>query len=43
MIVEMKEKIVDKLVDYQQWTGFHEQIGRHISLAILEVEKAAFE
>ncbi len=40
---EMKEKIVAKLVDYQQWTGFHEQIGRHISLAILEVEKAAFE
>ena len=40
---EMKEKVVAKLADYQQWPGFEEEIGRHISLAILEAEKAAFE
>ncbi len=40
---EMKDKIVAALSDYQQWPGFEEQIGKHISLAVLEAEKAAFE
>ena len=40
---EMKDKIVASLADYQQWPGFHEEVGKHISLAVLEVEKAAFE
>jgi hypothetical protein len=41
--IEMKANAVAKLADYQQWPGFEEEIGRHISLAILEAEKAAFE
>ena len=40
---EMKDQVVAKLAEYQQWPGFKDEIGRHISLAILEAEKAAFE
>lgn len=40
---EMKDQVVAKLADYQQWPGFDDEIGRHISLAILEAEKASFE
>jgi glyoxylase-like metal-dependent hydrolase (beta-lactamase superfamily II) len=40
---EMKDQVVAKLSDYQQWPGFEDEIGRHISLAILEAEKASFE
>lgn len=40
---EMKDKIVAALADYQQWPGFNENVGKHISLAVLEAEKASFE
>ena len=40
---EMKDQVIAKLPEYQQWPGFDDEIGRHISLAILEAEKAAFE
>ena len=40
---EMKDKVVAKLAAYHDWPGFEEEVGQHISLAILEAEKAAFE
>jgi len=40
---EMKPMIMKSLVKFQSWQGFDEQLGKHISLAILEVEKAEFE
>ena len=40
---EMKGQIVAKLAAYHDWPGFEEEVGKHISLAILEAEKAAFE
>lgn len=40
---EMKEKVIAKLGAYHDWPGFDEEIGKHISLAMLEAEKAAFE
>lgn len=40
---EMKKDIVARLKKYHDWVGFKEEVGRHISLAVLEVEKAEFE
>ncbi|MDH5178376.1 MAG: MBL fold metallo-hydrolase [Gammaproteobacteria bacterium] len=40
---EMKPKVVAKLKAYHQWNGFHDQVGKHVSLAMLEAEKAGFE
>lgn len=40
---EMKPKIVDALEEYHGWSSFDEFVGRTISLAVLEAEKAAFE
>lgn len=40
---EMKSQIRDSLKEYQDWTGFDSELGKHISLAILEIEKAEFE
>ena len=40
---EMKDKIVEKLADYKDWAGFDDEIGKHISLAVLEAEQAEFE
>ena len=40
---EMKPKVVAKLKAYQNWNGFADQVGKHISLAMLEIEKAGFE
>ncbi len=40
---EMKEKIAEKLVDYKDWNGFEEELGKHISLAVLEAEQEDFE
>jgi glyoxylase-like metal-dependent hydrolase (beta-lactamase superfamily II) len=39
---EMKPKILAKLKDYRSWSGFEDEVGKHISLAILEYEKDAF-
>lgn len=38
---EMKPKILLKLKPYIKWSGF-EEVGKHISLAVLEYEKNAF-
>jgi glyoxylase-like metal-dependent hydrolase (beta-lactamase superfamily II) len=35
---EMKVQIIEKLSSYKDWSGFEEQIGKHISLAALEIE-----
>ncbi len=40
---EMKPKVVAKLKSYHNWDGFKDQIGKHVSLAMLEAEQAAFE
>jgi len=40
---EMKEKVAEKLKDYADWVGLEDELGKHISLAVLEAEQAAFE
>jgi len=40
---EMKPKIEAALIKYKDWFGFEGELGKHISLAKLEVEKAEFE
>lgn len=40
---EMKEKIAPEVAAYQSWPGFEENFGKHISLAVLELEQAEFE
>lgn len=40
---EMKPKIVAKLKAYHNWNGFKDQVGKHVSLAMLEAEQAMFE
>jgi len=40
---EMKPKIEAALSKFKNWSGFEHELGKHISLAKLEVEKAEFE
>ncbi|VAW67408.1 MBL-fold metallo-hydrolase superfamily [hydrothermal vent metagenome] len=40
---EMKPKIEAALNKFKDWAGFKDELGKHISLAKLEVEKAEFE
>lgn len=40
---EMKPQIRARLNDYHQWIGFDHELGKHISLALLEAEQAEFE
>ncbi|MDH5424806.1 MAG: MBL fold metallo-hydrolase [Gammaproteobacteria bacterium] len=40
---EMKPRIVEQLKTFHHWAGFEEEVGHHVSLAVLEAEKAAFE
>lgn len=40
---EMKPHILKKVKEYENWSGFEDEFGRHISLAVLEVERAEFE
>jgi glyoxylase-like metal-dependent hydrolase (beta-lactamase superfamily II) len=40
---EMKPKIVEALAKFQSWHGFDSEVGKHISLAVLEVEKSEFD
>lgn len=40
---EMKPKVVAKLKAYHNWNGFKDQVGKHVSLAMLEAEKEMFE
>ena len=39
---EMKPEIVEKLQPYANWVNFEDEVGRHISLAILEIERESF-
>lgn len=39
---EMKQPVVKKLAAYNDWVNFEDQVGKHISLALLEVEENAF-
>ena len=40
---EMKPKIIPELAIAKNWNGFEAEVGKHISLATLEVEAAEFE
>ena len=40
---EMKDTVVESLSEYRKWPGFEDQVGKHISLALLEIEQAEFE
>lgn len=39
---EMKPKVEEQLVDYKDWTGYEEELGKHISLSVLEAEQEDF-
>jgi hypothetical protein len=39
---EMKPRIAERLSRFKDWPGFEEELGKHISLAYLEVEASAF-
>jgi glyoxylase-like metal-dependent hydrolase (beta-lactamase superfamily II) len=39
---EMKPQIAEKLAGFKDWAGFEDELGKHISLAYLQVEEAAF-
>ncbi|OOZ35750.1 MBL fold metallo-hydrolase [Solemya velesiana gill symbiont] len=39
---EMKAPVVKKLAAYSEWINFEDEVGKHISLALLEVEENAF-
>lgn len=39
---EMKPKVLKELIRFSAWTNFYDQLGRHVSLAILEVEENGF-
>ena len=39
---EMKDRVADALGAYADWSGFDEQLGKHISLAYLQIEEAEF-
>jgi glyoxylase-like metal-dependent hydrolase (beta-lactamase superfamily II) len=39
---EMKPRIHDALSNYHDWSGYDDELGKHISRAYLEIEAAAF-
>jgi glyoxylase-like metal-dependent hydrolase (beta-lactamase superfamily II) len=39
---EMKPQIAEKLAAFKDWVGFEDELGKHISLAYLQVEEEAF-
>ena len=39
---EMKPEINAKLTDFHKWSGYEDELGKHISLSVLEAEEAAF-
>lgn len=39
---EMKDAVIAKLPEYQEWPGFSDEVGKHISLAVTELEAASF-
>jgi glyoxylase-like metal-dependent hydrolase (beta-lactamase superfamily II) len=40
---EMKAVIAEKLPEFKDWSGFDDELGKHVSLAVLEAEQADFE
>ncbi len=40
---EMKDQVVARLKNWRHWSGFEDEVGRHVSLAVIETEQAAFE
>ena len=43
MDYEMKPKVRERLARFEDWAGFEEELGKHISLAMLEYERKMFE
>lgn len=39
---EMKEKVAADLARFKDWPGFKEELGKHISLAVMEIESEGF-
>lgn len=39
---EMKNAVVAKLKPYHNWVHFNDVVGKHISLAFLEIERSSF-
>lgn len=39
---EMKPIIIKALAQYKDWSGFEDQVGKHINLAITEFEESSF-
>lgn len=39
---EMKPKIEEKVADFKDWTGYEDELGKHISLSVLEAEQEDF-
>ncbi len=39
---EMKPQIAEKLADFKDWQGLDDELGKHISLAVLEAEAEDF-
>jgi len=39
---EMKPKVAEELARFKEWPGFETELGKHISLAVLEVEAESF-
>ncbi|TCK16962.1 glyoxylase-like metal-dependent hydrolase (beta-lactamase superfamily II) [Thiogranum longum] len=39
----MKGKVVEALDAYSEWSGFEKQVGKHVSLAYLQIEEAEFQ
>lgn len=39
---EMKPVIAEKLEDFKAWVGFEDELGKHISLSVLEAEEEDF-
>ena len=39
---EMKPLIHEQMEDYHDWSGYDDELGKHISGAYLEIEAAAF-
>ena len=40
---EIKPQAVQALADYQHWAGFDLEVGKHVSLVLLEIEKSEFQ
>ncbi|MET0088776.1 MAG: hypothetical protein ABW068_01940 [Candidatus Thiodiazotropha sp.] len=39
---EMKQPVIEAMTLYREWVDFERNVGRHISLAYLEVEAEMF-